>query len=534
MCQRSCARIHGEGRAGPRAVGAVKSEVAWDKGGATFTFEPTSEDPMVRGHASLTGRSMRINLPVRIRRKDVHPDLEALAVVLVVSPFAGGTLTVSRPVSTVMEAAVARAFKFRIQPVDRRLAPRARATPGTPALAFSGGVDSTAALVVLPDHTVLGFMRRIPLPGGEASTQYRDEAALHACASLHAQGRTVHIYETDMEYLRDPVGFPTDWSNAIGLVLLADRLRLDSISWGLVAESAYRIGHEVYTDWAIRRAAWSRLFAAAGLHFNAPVAGVSEVGTTAIVATSPLAGIAQSCIRGGVGAPCGDCWKCFRKSMLDAARSGTWPADEELDRLFAVREVNQKLAQFPIPHEDVIGWIAGRYPGKHPKMQLLRERALPQGQTFSWLERWYGPSAELLDAGVRDVVEARLDRHMGRMTKGEEAEFRAWDMTAWLADPGMRASAEALVPPSSPPSAPDVSPAATPAPSAGPPPAPRVARAPASPRPARATAGGKSRSEGRPRWRRAISRLIRRLRGSPPVARRGVRGGARRRGRRRR
>jgi hypothetical protein len=501
----------------------VKSKVAWDKGGASLTFEPTPEDPMVRGHASLTGRSMRIKLPVRIGRKDVHPDLEALAVVLVVSPFAGGTLTVNRPVSTAMEVAVARAFKFRIQPVDPELAPRARPTPGTPALAFSGGVDSSAALLVLPDHTVLGFMRRIPLPGGESSTLYREAAALHACASLQVQGRTVHIYETDMEYIRNPVGFPTDWANASGLVLLADHLRLDSISWGLVAESAYRIGHEVYKDWASRRAAWSRIFAAAGLHFNAPVAGVSEVGTTTIVAASPIAGIVQSCIRGGVGAPCGNCWKCFRKSMLDAARSGNWPADEELDRLFAVRDVKRTLAKFPIPHEDVIGWIAGRYPGKHPKMRLLRERAVPQGQTFSWLERWYSPSAELLDARVRDVVEARLDRHMGRMTAEDEAEFQAWDMTAWLADPATRAAAEALVPPSSPPSAPDVSPAGPPAPLAGPPPAPSVARDPAAPRPARATAGGKARNKKarkkrRPRWRRAISRLVRTLRGAPPRA----------------
>ena len=424
----------------------MRSSVSWRRGEVRFTFSPSPDDTLVRGRASLTGRSMRVILPARLESGDAHPDLEALASILVVSPYTGGTLTVERPVTTAMQAAVARAFKFRIEPVDPGLAPRPRPVPGLPALAFSGGADSSAALTVMPDETVSAFMRRIPPRwGGGGRSQYREDAALHACATLRAQGRSVHIFETDLEYLRTPVGFPTDWANAIGLVLMADHLGLDGIAWGLIAESAYRVGHETYKDWAIRRAAWARLFEAAGLFFNAPVAGVSEVGTTTIVKGSPIAAITQSCIRGGVGAPCGNCWKCFRKSLLDAAISGDWPADQELDRLFAVREVDSKLAQFPIPHEDVVGWIASRYPGKHPKMQLLRQRALPPDRSFSWLEHWYGPSADISDDRRRDALVARLDALLGRMSSDEEDQFRSWDMTGWLADPGTRTRAEALL-----------------------------------------------------------------------------------------
>lgn len=423
----------------------MKARVAWEGGEATFTFELAPDDPDRRGHATMSGGTMRVRLPFPLAADDVHPDLEALGAILVASRFTGSELAVGRPVSGAMEEAVNGAFGFRITPVDHGLAPRSQPADGAPGLAFSGGADSSAALAILPPETIAGFMRRIAPPGDEKRRLYRDDAAVHACEILRGRGRAVHIFETDMEHLRTPIGFPTDWAASIGLVLMADRLQLRSIGWGLVAESAYRIGHEVFNDWAKRRVSWSRLFGAAGIHFNSPVAGVSEVGTAKIVSGSSLAGITQSCIRGGVGTPCANCWKCFRKSLLDAAVTGVWPSDAELDALFAVRDADRRLSKLPIPHENVIGWVAGRYPGSHPKMRLLRERSLPPGETFSWLERWYGPSADLLDERHRDFVVANLDQQLGRMTPEEEETFRAWDMTDWLARPETTATAEALV-----------------------------------------------------------------------------------------
>jgi hypothetical protein len=423
----------------------LKTEVVWEAGEATFAFSLSPDDPGRKGSASMSGGTMRVRLPHPLAADQVHPDLEALAAVLVATPYTGRHLAVERPISSALAAAVTDSFGFQVEPVDPGAAPRSRPADGLPGLAFSGGADSSAALAILPPDTVSGFMRRIPPLEPSSPLLYRDDAAMHACEMLRAEGRTIHVFETDMEHLRTPLGFPTDWSNAIGLVLMADRLRLRSIAWGVVAESAYRIGHEAFADWAKRRAGWSRLFEAAGLHFDAPVAGVSEVGTATIVSQSSLAGVTQSCIRGGVGTPCGNCWKCFRKSLLDAAITGAWPSDRDLDRLFEVREVDQKLSKLPIPHENVIGWIAGRYRGSHPKMRLLRRRALPPGETFSWLERWYGPAGDLLDDGHRDLVKANLDRRLGRMDRDQEAVFRGWDMTAWLAAAETTAVAERLV-----------------------------------------------------------------------------------------
>ena len=74
------------------------------------------------------------------------------------------------------------------------------------------------------------------------------------------------------------------------------------------------------------------------------VAGISEVGTSIIVEKSSLGFVAQSCIRGSWGSPCKNCWKCFRKIILDAAIQNE-NVDEDLisnifrnHESFAVRE----------------------------------------------------------------------------------------------------------------------------------------------------------------------------------------------------
>jgi len=264
----------------------MKSE--WSPDWLILRFDPEEGDPVTRGKTLLSANVARLSLPDAFGPDQLHPDLEALIGLLLVQPFTGRSLVVDRPVSPGFAAAALGAMRRVVGPVDRELAPRPMPGDGRPGLAFSGGADSMAALSVLPATAVPIFLRRIAPDRAAAHSFYSDEAAVHACLHLSARhGMDVATVESDIEHLRTPIGFPTDWANAVGAVLLADRFNLDSISWGLIAESAYRIGHEEYQDWATRRRAWAAVFEAAGLHFSAPVAGVSEVGTAMIVDASP-------------------------------------------------------------------------------------------------------------------------------------------------------------------------------------------------------------------------------------------------------
>ncbi len=410
----------------------------------TLALRPEPGDRDAAGGVRLARHQARFRLPDRIRPADVHPDVEALVAILVASPFSSG-LRVTRGVSQAFAGCVANVLGVTVGPVDPALTARPTPVDGVVGLAFSAGADSTAALAVLPETTFLSFMRRIDAPDAVHRSRYSDEAALHACRELERQGRRVTVVESDVEHVRLPVGFTTDWVNGAGLLLLADIEHLNGAAWGLIAESAYDVGHEVYADWGNKGKSWGSLFAAVGVPMCQAVAGVSEVGTADIVRRSPYAAISQSCIRGRVGEPCGRCWKCFRKLLLDAAQTGIWPDGAVVDTMLSDARVRHRLEAYPIKHENVIAWTMARYTGDHPVLRRLATRTEAAAADLDWLTRWYGPSADLLPAGCRDDVRLRLDTWLQRMSPEDEARLRAWDLHPILADPAVQAAQVELV-----------------------------------------------------------------------------------------
>ena len=113
-------------------------------------------------------------------------------------------------------------------------------------MAFSGGADSSAALAIMPKDVSLVFMNR-PL---KAKSVYDSSAPLEICHRLNEIGFDVEVIETNLEYLRDPVGFPTDLANSIPAILHSEYLDIDSIAFGTVLESGYGIGHEHYINYS--------------------------------------------------------------------------------------------------------------------------------------------------------------------------------------------------------------------------------------------------------------------------------------------
>ncbi len=221
---------------------------------------------------------------------DIHPDLLALSAILICSPFVGKRLELSeQPSSDFIEKANGILSKYKISnsiDPDHEIEPRLEPPNSRPGLAFSGGVDSTAALAVMPGNTIPIFMDR-PISKGSL---YNPNAAHQSCRILRQLGYNSEIVECDLEYVRDPVGFPTDVANSVPAIILADCLGLNSISFGTVLESAYGTGHEQYRDYP-NGSHWTffgTLFSAANLQFSLPIGGVSEVGTSIIAYKSPV------------------------------------------------------------------------------------------------------------------------------------------------------------------------------------------------------------------------------------------------------
>lgn len=292
-----------------------------------------------------------------------------------------------------------------------------------------------AALELLPDNTVPVFSHRARLDG--AVTAYSDAAPVHAVTEMNRAGREVLQVTNDLEHVRQPVGFAVDPSPSVPLILLADEFSLDSIAFGTIAEAAYRTGTEHFIDYAKRGifTKWQGVFHEVGLDYFNLVAPVSELGTMTISAQSQFGHLAQSCVRGEVGKPCGRCVKCFRKQLTTGAITGNWPDEQHVRSMLSNRGIRNYLSTVPIRLEIVLMEVMSHYDGADPLLSALKERVTHPGINTDFTRAWYEP-------GIRDMVPAKyydstvesLNRFLPKMTPEQEHDFENFSLTEFIAE----------------------------------------------------------------------------------------------------
>ncbi len=392
---------------------------------------------------SFNNPSVKVDLK-GLRICDIHPDLIALSTILMCHPFVGTRLSYPLPVSDkfqqAMETVVSR-YKLHAESVDT-VSRRHVGENYRMGLAYSGGVDSNAALSVLPRDTAAVFMLR-PIKN---KSLYNPSAALKSCELLREVGYHVRVVTCDVEHIREPVGFPTDLANAIPAILLADELKLDSISFGTVLESAFGIGHEKFRDYG-KGAHWrfyGTLFEAAGVSLSLPVSGISEVGTTMITNSDPIGEFSQSCIRGEWGVPCHKCWKCFRKGILNSSFETRANSERNLKNLIFSKEVVSKLKPIPISHENILEYSLQRLnlTGNN-KLESIKNR-VDRGSNLKFLERWFHPSIDFTPPKYRRGIKNRILDRIRMMDDNEVELVKSWDMGPDLALQSVKDSASTL------------------------------------------------------------------------------------------
>ena len=392
-----------------------------EEGKISFHFEFDEGEPK-QSSSTMANMHFYAQLPMKLSLQDIHPDHLALSAFLVIRPWLKNSIRFSWGVSeSFVESLVPQ--KINAGPVDSTITPYSSENGKYVGLAFSGGVDSTAALSVLPDTTIPVFLNR---PDVEKSL-YKKEAAIQTCNKLIKLGYNCQMIECDLEFLRQPIGFPTDLSNAVPAILLAQHLSLFSISFGTVFESLYGLGRLIYKDYETtsHKKLWWNVFEAAGIPISFPVGGVSEVGTELICSKSFIGKFARSCIRGDLLSPCLKCWKCFRKTTVRKSLKLEEEDSSVLTGLLSSKEVKMKLSKLPISHENVLLYAFSRlnfenYPSSFQKRFQF-------DQDLSYLERHYSPALAYVHPRIREEVESKVLSFLKKMGIDEERNAQLWN-----------------------------------------------------------------------------------------------------------
>ena len=280
-----------------------------------------------------------------------------------------------------------------------------------PGLAFSGGVDSTACMLLMPSETVLCYHERTGF-----DSQLNHSNAHRFIEQLTKDGRHVVTISSDHETIRmdheKGPGFSTDLAGAVHVILLADYFELDAIAMGMPLENAYLFHGHTGRDFS-KSNFWKtnhENVRKAGLDLLFPTAGVSEVINQKIVESSKYENFAESCLRSKKkGEVCGICWKCFRKNSMKgkgvrlegetAVFLDKRPLKQAISSLYAIQRLPEnQLTQIKEEHLDLIELLENDY--------SLIERHLPL-------------AFDLLPNDYASTIRPRIENISKPMTKKE-------------------------------------------------------------------------------------------------------------------
>ena len=278
-------------------------------------------------------------------------------------------------------------------------------TPGTrPGLALSCGIDSVAALLLMPENTVALHHRR---PFKSMLKHSNADITLNALKKMNKW--TINSIISDHEVLRTsmnkPIGFSTDFATCAHLILLADYYDLDSIAMGMPIDNTYLRKGAQFRNFEQEKFVWrywSRIFDSIGLSYNSPLAGVSQAGALKIVKSSGLDKYVNSCLRGKDGNGCGTCWKCFHKNGV-------------LGRPFdaTAGEINVFLQKRPLNTAVHVTWVIQKF----DLFELVPDLKYLKTLDLSWWENYYPPALELLPKKYREQQKNAIEQYLKPMPK---------------------------------------------------------------------------------------------------------------------
>ena len=284
----------------------------------------------------LVKRSCRFCLPSGFKSHHLHNDLVALSSLLIIYPFIGTKIEFLFPISDYFYKNCLNSGKRVSYRKSKHSEMQIRTrTLNTESLAYSGGIDSTAASISLPENTWHIFLDRInPITKGYFT--YHKDQIYYSMDYLLSNNKRIIAIKSDMEYMREPVGFIFDLACGVPNIILSQYLNFKNINYGyvihhfdqLISENLeyYCLGQwklflkpTIHTKKISVFSFWDKLFKAVDLKLKFPLEKMTEFDTFRIVNSSNYKGHFNSCMRGFVKNPCKKCKKCCKLMLINFA-----------------------------------------------------------------------------------------------------------------------------------------------------------------------------------------------------------------------
>tara|TARA_B110000444_G_scaffold230832_1_gene238357 strand:+ start:609 stop:1979 length:1371 start_codon:yes stop_codon:yes gene_type:complete len=272
-----------------------------------------------------------------------------------------------------------------------------------PALAFSAGTDSTAAALVMPEETILGYHRR----NFESILDHRNADKLLEHMKRDRGKQVVDIssnHELIRTYYHKQIGFSSDFASGTHLILLADHFDIGAIAFGTPLDNTWLSKGRKFRKFEDTRyfKYWTERFLSAGIELFLPIAGISEAGAIKICQDSEILPYLNSCLRGDGKKGCEGCWKCFLKNG---------PIGRPFD--IQANEIQTFLRRKPLPTATHALWVL---------QQLNLESEILELSTFlesdlSWWTSSYPPAKEIIPLRWREETWKKIHQYLAPLVE---------------------------------------------------------------------------------------------------------------------
>ncbi len=271
------------------------------------------------------------------------------------------------------------------------------------ALAYSGGVDSTAAALLLPNETILSYHQR---DFDSMLSHNLPNKIFRAWSEIN--NREVLIVRSNHEKIRTYYGLPNGFSTAhaagIHLILLSNHLDLRGIAFGTPIDNTWLRSGREYRDFSNSQywLKWKKKFESAGLDYVLPINHISEAGAIKICMESNLADKINSCLRGKDGEACRNCWKCFHKNG---------PMGRDINP--KSKEITTFLNTTPLRTAQHALWALKKQDLENLAPHLIQFIE----EDLSWWEQAYPKGLEIIDQPLRAHIKEKTEDKIDWMSK---------------------------------------------------------------------------------------------------------------------